>query len=297
MSVDLASLPPPAVIETLAFETLLAECKADFVERFPAAAEVIDLESEPVVKLLESFAYRELKLRARYNDEAKSLLLAFAEDADLDHIGVTYYNGARRLVVTLADGSALPPTPAVMESNFDYRQRLAMQPEGESVAGPRDGYRYHAMSAHGHVKDARPRRPVAGTVEVSVLSRIGNGLPDAGLIKVVEAALNEEAVRPMNDEVIVSPAKIVDYALDIGLVLFPGPAAEPVIGAVKAALEGFAQDHHRLGRDIVKSAIDAAAHVSGVKKVVINSPAADIACGLDQAPWCSGITVSIAGIE
>ena len=76
MDVDIAQLGTPDVIETLSFETLLAELKADLVSRYPDIANTIDLESEPTVKLLEVAAYRELQLRARYNDEARALLLA-----------------------------------------------------------------------------------------------------------------------------------------------------------------------------------------------------------------------------
>ncbi len=297
MIIDLSALPPPEVVETLAFEALLAEIKSGFLERYPDAAATIDLESEPVVKLLETFAYRELQLRARYNDEARALLLAFATGADLDHLGVTYFNGTARLVITPADDSTTPPTPAVMESDADYRQRLALQPSSESVAGPRGAYRFHALSAAGDVKDASVIRPEAGTVQVHVLSRVGNGTPSAALLDAVQAALDDESVRPLCDDVVVTAAQIVDYALDIQLTLFAGPSVEVVLAAVNAALVKFAADNHRLGNDIIRSAIDAAAHVAGVKKVVIASPADDVVCAAGQAPYCTAINVSVAGIE
>lgn len=69
MTVDLSTLPAPEVVETLVFEAIVADIKADYIARYSAGADVIDLESEPIVKLIEAFAYRELTLRARYNDE------------------------------------------------------------------------------------------------------------------------------------------------------------------------------------------------------------------------------------
>lgn len=296
MTIDLSSLPPPAVIAEPSFESILAEIKADFVARHPAAAAVIDLESEPVVKLLEEFAYRETLLRARYNDEARALLLALAVGVDLDHIGATYYQEAR-LLVTPADPLAVPPVEAVWEADADYRQRLALKIESYSVAGPRDAFRFHAMSASGQVKDAWPTTPQGGTTEVFVLSRAGDGTPDAPLLAAVLAALDDETVRPLSEEVIVSPAVIVPYALQIELTLFPGPVAEVVLQAVATNLAAFAADHHRLGADIVKSAIDAAAHVAGVKKVAIVAPSADVVCDPSQAPRCTGIAVTVAGVE
>lgn len=296
MTVDLSSLPAPEVVETLVFEAIVTDLKADFVARHPAAADVIDLESEPVVKLIETFAYRELLLRARYNDEARALLLAFATGSDLDHLGTTYYDEAR-LVVTPANPTAIPPTAAVMESNDDYRNRLALKPESWSVAGPRDAFKYHAISASGQIKDASVTSPEGGTTQIYVLTRTGTGIPDSGLLATVTGAVNGETVRPLSEEVIVSAPTIVNYALNIDLTLFAGPSTELVTAAVQAALAAYAAANHRLGNDIIKSAIDAAAHVAGVKKVVINSPVADVVCTVSQAPWCTGITVSISAIE
>lgn len=297
MTVDLSLLPPPEVIETLAFESILESLKADFLSRHPDAADILDLESDPLVKLLETAAYRELLLRARYNDEARALLLAFATGANLDHIGVTYFNGTERLTVIPADNAAVPPIPAVMETDDDYRLRLQLQPDSESVAGPREAFRFHAITADGQVKDASVTSPIGGTTEVFVLTHTGTGLPGAPLIATVAAALSGETIRPLSEEVIVSAPTIVNYALNIELTLFSGPTSEIITAAVNAALATFASDHHRLGADIIRSAIDAAAHQSGVKKVVIASPLADIVCGPGQAPWCTGITVTVAAIE
>lgn len=297
MNVDLSLLPAPEVIETLVFEAILQALKDEFVARYPAAAATIDLESDPVVKLLETAAYRELLLRARYNDEARALLLAFAIGGNLDHIGITYFNGTERLTVTPADNAAIPPIPAVMESDDDYRLRLQLQPESKSVAGPRDAFRFHAISADGQIMDASVTSPIPGTTEVFVLTHTGTGLPGAPLLATVAAALNGETIRPLSEEVIVSAPTIVNYALEIELTLFSGPASEVVTAAVNDALATFADDHHRLGTDIIRSAIDAAAHQSGVKKVTIVSPPADIACSAGQAPWCTGITVTVVAIE
>lgn len=296
MTVDLASLPAPEVIEALAFETIVAEIKADLVARHPAAADVIDLESEPMVKLLEAFAYRELNLRARYNDEASALLLAYATGTDLDHLGTTYYQEAR-LTVTPADNTTIPPTAAVMESDADYRQRLALKPESWSVAGPRDAFKFHAISADGQIKDASVTSPMGGTTQIYILTRTGTGLPTPTQLATVSGAVNGETVRPLSEEVLVIAPTIVNYALDIGLTLFAGPSTELVTAAVQTALAEFAASSHRLGTDIIRSAIDAAAHVAGVKKVTITSPAADIACSPAQAPWCTGITVAVTAIE
>lgn len=296
MPVDLALLPPPEIIEPLSFESILAEHKADLISRYPDIEATIDLESEPALKLLEVGAYRELKLRARYNDEARALLLAFGVGADLDHIGATYYQ-EERLVVTPANPATTPPTEIVMESDDDYRYRLSLKPESYSVAGPRDAFKFHALSADGAVKDASVTSPMRGTTEVFILSHIANGTPDPALIATVDSALNAESIRPLSEDVIVTAGSIVNYTLDIDLTLFPGATGEVALAAAQNALAAYATASHRLGTDIIRSAIDARAHVAGVKEVVINQPAANLVCSQGQAPYCTAIAVRIAGVE
>ena len=102
---DLTQLPAPTVVEALDFETILASHRADLIARYPAAADVIALESEPLAKLLEAHALRELIYRQRVNDAARAYLLAYATGSDLDHKGAFY--GVPRLPGE-TDGRRLP---------------------------------------------------------------------------------------------------------------------------------------------------------------------------------------------
>ncbi|EKI4734482.1 baseplate assembly protein, partial [Escherichia coli] len=136
--IDLNQLPAPDVVEELDFETILAERKATLISLYPedqqeAVARTLTLESEPLVKLLEENAYRELIWRQRVNEAARAVMLACAAGNDLDVIGANY--NTTRLIITPADDSTLPPTPAVMESDTDYRLRIQQAFEGLSVAG------------------------------------------------------------------------------------------------------------------------------------------------------------------
>lgn len=136
--IDLNQLPAPDVVEELDFETILAERKATLISLYPedqqeAVARTLTLESEPLVKLLEENAYRELIWRQRVNEAARAVMLACAAGNDLDVIGANY--NTARLIITPADDSTIPPTPAVMESDTDYRLRIQQAFEGLSVAG------------------------------------------------------------------------------------------------------------------------------------------------------------------
>jgi phage-related baseplate assembly protein len=301
MAVDLSQLQAPDIIETLAYEDIVAELKAFYIALWPAdqqaaAAAMVSLESEPAVKLIEAMAYRELVLRLRYNDEARALLLATATDSNLDHIGTTYYQ-LPRLVVTEADPDADPPVEEVLESDDDYRYRCSLTPEGYSVAGPTQAFEFHALSASGQVKSAKADSPEPGTTRVYVLSRTGDGVPDAGLLATVEAALSDEDVRPLSELVVVEPAAIVEYAIEYQLTMYPGAASESALDAAETALAKLTEDSHRLGRDIPLSQLDGAAQKPGIKRAVRVSPLAEIICGNGEAPYCTGIVVTIAGTE
>lgn len=296
--VDLSQLAAPDVVEELDYETILTERKATLVSLYPeeqqdAVARTLTFESEPIVKLLQENAYREVIWRQRVNESARAVMLAYAAGHDLDNLGANY--NVERLVITPADETTLPPTPAVMESDTDYRLRIQQAFEGMSVAGSTGAYQFHGRSADGRVADISVISPEPACVTVSVLSRENNGTASGELLAVVRNALNDEDVRPVADRVTVQSAVIVDYTIDAALYLYPGPESEPVLSAAKAKLQTYINAQHRLGRDIRKSAIYAALHVEGVQRVELVAPVADIVLNETQASYCTAYSVNIGG--
>ena len=146
---DLTQLPPPEVVETLDFETILQVHRADLLARYPEAAAVIDLESEPLNKLLQAHAYRELLYRQRVNEAARAHLLAFATGADLDHKAAFY--GLTRLAG---------------ESDERLRARVQLRIKSLAGNGTREAYELTAMTASQNVRDARATQPFPGRVHL-----------------------------------------------------------------------------------------------------------------------------------
>ena len=288
------------VVEELDFETILAERKATLISLYPedqqeAVARTLTLESEPLVKLLEENAYRELIWRQRVNEAARAVMLACAAGNDLDVIGANY--NTTRLTITPADDSTIPPTPAVMESDTDYRLRIQQAFEGLSVAGSVGAYQYHGRSADGRVADISVTSPSPACVTISVLSRENNGVASEDLLAVVRNALNGEDVRPVADRVTVQSAAIVEYQINATLYLYPGPESEPIRAAAVKKLEAYITAQHRLGRDIRLSAIYAALHVEGVQRVELAAPLADIVLNNTQASFCTEYSVVTGGSD
>ncbi|HGT5605554.1 TPA: baseplate J/gp47 family protein, partial [Escherichia coli] len=250
---------------------------------------------EPLVKLLEENAYRELIWRQRVNEAARAVMLACAAGNDLDVIGANY--NTTRLTITPADDSTIPPTPAVMESDTDYRLRIQQAFEGLSVAGSVGAYQYHGRSADGRVADISVTSPSPACVTISVLSRENNGVASEDLLAVVRNALNGEDVRPVADRVTVQSAAIVEYQINATLYLYPGPESEPIRAAAVKKLEAYITAQHRLGRDIRLSAIYAALHVEGVQRVELAAPLADIVLNSTQASFCTEYHVVTGGSD
>lgn len=296
-TIDLSQLPSPTIIETLDFETILADVRAVMVAAFPedqqaAVAAALALESEPLTIIAQAMAYRELLLRQRINEGAAACMLSHATGDDLDNIAANL--DTERLVITAATDTA----DAVTEGDEALRLRAQAAFEGMSVAGPSAAYEYFARSASGQVSDARATSPSPAEVVVAVLSTEGDGTASSALLAAVAAAVNDEEVRPLGDRVTVQSAEIVEYDINATLYLYPGPESEPIINAAMASLQTFLADNDKkIGRDIVRSAISAALHVQGVQRVVINTPAADLQIDNTQAARNTGYTVDNGGTD
>ena len=289
--IDLSALPAPKLIETLSAEQVVTAIKDDLKKRMPTLAATLDLESEPIVKLIEQVAYREVLLRARINTAARSVLVSHATGSDLDHLGAVF--GVKRKTLRAADPDAVPPVKAVMETDQDYRQRIPLSLEAHSTAGAAGGYRFHALAVSG-VRDVAVRSIKPGEVQVAILARAGTGVPDAALLDAVRRRLNSEDVRPLCDRVVVSAAVIKSYRIRAALTIGSGPDAGVVLAAARKAAQAYADQRHKLGADIARSGIFAALHDTGVEAATLTAPAADIAIGWNEVAYCTDIDVTEA---
>ncbi|MBE0529540.1 MAG: baseplate J/gp47 family protein [Rhodospirillales bacterium] len=315
-AVDLSSLPKPEVVETLEFEAILAALKADFIGRDPDYS-ATTLESDPVVKVLEVAAYREVILRQRVNDAARQRMLPYATGANLEVLGAD--QGVYRLILDPGDPDAVPPVDPTYETDDDLRRRIQLAPEALTTAGCEGSYVFNGLTAgetpvsidvaspdettvtltytfdagglSAKIKDATAIRPEAGSVLVTVLGREGDGTVDAPTCAIVEANLSAASVRPLCDEVTVQSATIVGYTVTALLTVYDGLDRDAVQAAADASMRAIAEKRHALGEDVTQSVIDAALHVAGVKKVMLTDWA-DVACDDTEAPYMIGLALT-----
>lgn len=292
---DLSKLPPPDVLEELNFETLLSERKAAFIALFPQSEqsywqEKLELESEPITKLLEENCYLQLLERQRINQAAKATMLAYATGADLDHLAANY--NVTRLIIQAADSSSTPPKDQILESDDDLRMRVQLAFEGLTVAGTRQSYIFHAISAHSDVADIAVTSPSPASVTVTVLSKTGKGTPSAEVLEAVRNQLNDEEIRPIGDRVTVQGAMIRDFSVTAKLHLTSTPDYEPILIEARKRLNEYVTEKKRLGRSVTLSAVYAALHIEGVQRVELAEPSSDILLNSNEAGYCTSITLT-----
>ncbi|GAA0448718.1 MULTISPECIES: baseplate assembly protein [Sphingomonas] len=277
-AIDLSRFPAPTIVEQLTFEQILAELVESLRARLPAFDALV--ESDPVMKLLQVVAYRELLLRQGANDAARQLMVAYALGTNLDHLAALV--GVIRL-------------PG--EADDALRQRAVLGPEGFSVAGPELAYIYHAKSADPGVLDASAISPAPGEVLVTVLSREGDGAASAALLDAVRERVNAREVRPLGDLVTVASAEIRTFAVHATLYTFAGPDRSLVLTAAREQLDAYLAECRLLGRDVTMSGLYAALTVPGVQRVVLAAPTADVVCDYTQAAWCTDIVIAHGGYD
>lgn len=273
-AIDLSKLPAPDVIEKLDYEVLLTDYINDFKARNPNYATL--LESDPAIILMQVIAYREMLLRNRINEAAKANMLAYAVGGDLDNLAAFY--GVERL-----------------ENEIDDRLRIRTQLalEGFSTAGPKGSYIFHSLSASNEIKSVSVKSPNPGEVLVTILSNIADGTVSNDLISIVSAKLNEDAIRPLTDLVLVQAAQIINYQVEAIITVYSGPSSSIVETQANEALQKFISNRHEIGRVIAISGIYDALHIDGVKKVELVTPLIDIETTDEQVAYCTNTIISV----
>ena len=298
-AIDLSQLPPPQIVEQIDFEQILAERKAYAVSLWPVEEQTqiaarLELESEPLTKLVQENAYRETVWRQRVNEACLANLLATARGTDLEQLAANF--NVKRLVIQEGNPSAVPPVPRLMESDDSLRERAQMAWEGLSTAGPRNSYIFHARAADGRVADATAESPSPAVAVVTVQSLLGDGTASPDLLALVNTYLSDEDRRPVADRLLVQGADILKYQIKAKLYLLSsGPESEPIVAAAEQRLLAYVHQRRRLGMEVSESAVHAALHVEGVRKVELEDWV-DIVATKAQAPFCTEVNV-IRGAE
>ncbi|HHI2871610.1 TPA: baseplate J/gp47 family protein [Escherichia coli] len=290
--INLSDLPVPDAIVVPDAAVIFGAWLARLRELDPEFDALV--ESDPTYKQGEVTAFQLTLAFQRVNDAVRAVFLASAQKADLDQIGAAF--NVERMVIVPANPDAVPPTDAVMEEDDAFRERIQLSWSQLNTAGARNAYRFHARSADENVLDADAYGPEehgrAGEVDVYVLSREGNGTASEALLDAVSARLNADEIRPLTDFVTVKSAIINDYTVTAELEIPDGPDAGEVLENAKNTLMSYTRLANRINGMVPLSAIYAALQQTGVARVILSSPRADIEPATGTAPRCAAVNVT-----
>lgn len=297
MSVDFDLLPKPNFVDVIDFELILSERKEYLISLYsvneqPDIRKLLSRESEPVTKVLQENAYREMILRNQINDRALATQLAFAKKEDLDIWGANF--DVERLVISEADNSVTPPAPAVYETDEDFRYRIQKKLDALSTAGPESAYEFHTLSADSRVADVKCSSPAPAHALLTILQRDSmNNASTEALNNIVLNYVSGEKKRPTGDRVQVQSAEIIDYSIEAILVTKNVPETDAVLLAAQDNINTYAKTPKRLGKGVYFSDLYSALKVSGVERVELLSPLAEIPINNFQAAFCTEIKISV----
>ena len=302
-TVDFSQLPEPNLIQELDYESIFNERKEKFIALYPATEQnqwrtILNRESDPVVKVLQENAYLELLYRNKCNADARSLLLAYAEGSDLDHLALTEY-GLIRLIVTPADNSVVPPSPAIYESDERLRERCLLSFDGMNTAGSANAYRYFALSADGRVDGIKVKSDEETPCFLDiVITQVDseNGAASAELIQIVQTALDPDTVRPVGDRPTVKSSIATNYQIEASLYVGKNAEDALLLEAANIRLDKYIKNAQKNGESIYLSAIYAALHVDGIERVEIISPTSDLVMDSYHHPYCTTKSITVGGV-
>ncbi len=301
-AINLAGLPKPKVLEEISPEEELIRMRAEFSACFAddhPIQEALTLESEPINKGLEVWAYRYSLKNAEENRKARALMLAFATGSDLDHIGVTYYRLQRKLIQA-EDKNAIPPQSAIYEDDEAYRYRLALSVEAMTMAGSAGSYEFHALSASSEVFNVNVDSPkptevdvyLAGQIDGDVLKQKGKGVGvSSQAIQDVKNVLTADDVRPLTDLVRVHSATAKAYTIKAIVYVKSGISPQLILDSGLAELRAYLSANFKPNARVDTSKIIGALDVIGVSRIDLKEPKTDVITKVGEVAHCADFTI------
>lgn len=171
--------------------------------------------------------------------------------------------------LTESDGGADEAT------DDEFYQLMRQSMDAYSCAGARGSYEYFAKLASTEIGDVIANSPTPGVVKLYVLMDDGTLATEEIKAAVLEKCSADE-VRPLTDQVFVEDAEAVEY--NIAFTYYTqtgsGKSAVEIRAAVDKAVEEYvAWQSAKLGRDINPSTLIGLLMQTGIKRVVLTSPA------------------------
>lgn len=267
--VDLSRLEPPTIVHPLDWDHELATFIAQLKFDFPDLVGVF--ESDSFVKAARTWSYRLTLLQQSHNQDAQSILLAYAKAQDLDHIAATFYTLAG---ISRDEG----------EADKSFQERIQLSPEAYAGTGNLHGYAFQARKVDPiAIPYVDVEFPAPGYANVAI--QTADDVDDdqaAELLDAVRARLHEDRHKT-SDVLTVSRVERIDVTVRAVVHVAAGPDAGLVIAAAERDLDSLSALISRPRQALSMSALNDALHSPAAIRVVIYTPTEEIAPGFGQA--------------
>jgi phage-related baseplate assembly protein len=160
------------------------------------------------------------------------------------------------------------------ESDDAYRERIYNAPSVFSVAGPRKAYEYITKQVSSAIGEVTVNSDSPATVQVYPLLTNGE-IPNQAIIDDVQAALNENTVRPLGDRVTVLTPIVREYDLELQFFIYKDQAGnvDNLRNSVNQKVDEWVLwQRSKIGRDVNLSYLIRLVMETGIKRVSILKP-------------------------
>ena len=159
------------------------------------------------------------------------------------------------------------------ETDEQLRVRAFAAPAQFSVAGPKNAYKFFALSASPLIIDVAvvsySEDNSIPKGQVNIYPLLVNGqLANQALLDAIRDKLSDETIRPLSDSVVVSNPTKIEYSLNINITKLNSANSSLITSALNALILQFGKDKmNKLGLDIVNSEVEAICRINGVYDV------------------------------
>ena len=208
---------------------------------------------------------------------------------------IPFIDGVANLTATSGGGD--------IESDEDLRERIRLAPASRSTAGPKNSYKYYAISADATVADAYVDSPTPGVVVITPIL-YGGEIPDQSILDKVLAVCSADDVRPLTDKVEVTAPATQSY--DIELTYYTTAANETAVveniegsgGSIDQYIywQGSSLDRN-INPDYLRKLIlcpenSEGSHLTGADRVIITKPVYTVLDATTVAKFSGSLNVS-----
>ena len=284
-------------------------------EQLSNITKALDDDAGMFAKLVQACCYiANLKIQ-QANTKALQNFASFAKSDMLDAKVADL--GLKRQVIQVADLTANPPIPEILESDESlltrfYLASYALKP------GSRKGYEFHARtvgdkplilvdqtipgeinvkykfdvnSNANKVRDAACRRVNPGEVDVHILTH--TGVADVALIQAVHDYLHREDIKEETDTVNVKAASLVDYQIHVKVTNTLNQNPDFIKEQLELEYAEFIDKQRKLNGVVRPEQVGGVIWSKDLTDYEVLKPVAAIAASANTAPNCTGVIVEV----